>query len=84
MLFQPFKSDLILAMIKEAESHESRSHCTLIKISQVKNKHKNKYVKLNTILYIWYFNINRFPDGILIKHEAKLCSYGVMKQWGVK
>ena len=43
MLLQPDKSDFILAMIKEVESHEFRIHCTLMKNIEVNNKHKNKY-----------------------------------------
>ena len=44
MFLQPDKSDFILSMIKEVESHESTSHWTLIKKSEVNNKHK-KMVK---------------------------------------
>ena len=40
-------------MIKDVEAHEDRSHWEPIKISEVKNEHKNKYGKLKTILYVW-------------------------------
>ena len=53
-----------------------------MKNSQVSNKHKNKYVKLKTILSIWYFKQNRLPDGILMKHKSRLFVHGVLKQWG--
>ena len=36
-------------MIKEAESHEARSHWTLMKKSEVNNKYKNKDGKLDSI-----------------------------------
>ena len=38
MLLQPDKSDLIPSTIKEVESHEARSHWTLMKNSEVNNK----------------------------------------------
>ena len=70
--------------MKEFETHEPRSHWTLMKYSEVKNKHKNKYGKIKTILSIWYFKRKIFPDGILMKHKARLCAHRVMKQWRVK
>ena len=81
MLLQPYKPDFILAIIKEAEAHEAINYWTLIEKSEVKNKHKNRYGTLNTILSIWYFMRKRFPDGILMKHKSRLCANGVMKQW---
>ena len=38
MLLQPDKSDFILAIIKDVEEHESRSHCTLMKNIEFNNK----------------------------------------------
>ena len=67
MLLQPDKSELILDAIKEFDAHEARSHLTLMKNSEVKNKHTNKDVNLKTILSIWYFHLNRLPYGRLIK-----------------
>ena len=52
MLLQPDKSDYILSMIKEVEAHKAISHWTLVKNSEVNNKHKNKYSKIKTILSI--------------------------------
>ena len=40
MLLQPDKSYFVLAMIKEVESNEARSHWTLMKKSETNNKHK--------------------------------------------
>ena len=80
MLLQPEKSDFIICMIKEVEEHEAISHWTLTKKGEVNNKHKNKYGKLNTILYIWSFNRKIFPNGILTRHKPRLCAYGGMKQ----
>ena len=68
-------------MIKDAELHESRNHWTLMKKSEVKNKHKNKDGKLKTILSIWYFKRNRFPNGRLMKHKARICAHGGIQQW---
>ena len=82
MLFQPDKSYSILSMIKEFEAHESRSHWTLIKNIEVKNKHKNIDGKLNTILSIWYFKRKIFPGGSLMRHKSRLCAYGGMEKWG--
>ena len=65
MLLQSYKSDSILAMVKYFEAHEARSCWTLMKNSEVNNKHKNKDGKLKTILFIWHFNRNRFSYGIL-------------------
>ena len=76
MLLQPYKSDLIIAMIKEVEAHESRSYWTLMENSEVKNKNNNKYGKLKTILSIWHFKRKIFPDGRLIKHKAIICAHG--------
>ena len=83
MLLQPDKAYFILSMIKEAEAQESRSHWTLMKKSEVNNKHKNKDGNLKTILSIWYFKRKRFPDVILMKHKARICAHGGMKQWEV-
>ena len=68
-------------MIKQFEAHEARSHRKLMKNSEVRNKHKNKYGKLKTILSIQYFKRKIFPDGRLIKHKYRLCEHGRMKQW---
>ena len=73
MLLQPDKSDFILAMIKEVEAHKSRSHWTLMKNSEVKNHHKNKYGNLKSILSIWYFNRKRFLDGVVMKQKSRIC-----------
>ena len=84
MLFQPDKSYLILENIKEVESHEDRSTWTLMKNSEVKNKHKNKDGKLKNILCIWSFKLSRFPYGRLMKHKYMLCVHGEIQKWGVK
>ena len=43
IFLQPENSYLFLAMIKEVEAHEVRSHCTLMKKSEVKNKRKKRW-----------------------------------------
>ena len=80
MFLQPNKSDFILSMIKEVESHEERSHWTPIKNIEVNNKHKNKYGKHRNILSIWSFMRKRFPEGGFMKHKARLCVHELMKQ----
>ena len=35
------------------------------------------------IISIWYFKINRYPFGSLIRHKSFLFSHGGMQQWGV-
>ena len=51
--------------------------------SEVNNNHKNRYGKLKTILSIWSFKLKRFPDGIIMIHNDRLCANVSMKQWGV-
>ena len=41
MLLQPYKSDFVLASIKEVEAHESRSNWILIKNSVINNNPKS-------------------------------------------
>ena len=55
-----------------------------MKNSEVKNKHKNKYGKIKTILSVCYFKHKRLPDGRLTKQKSRLCSHGGMQQLGVK
>ena len=82
MLLQPEHSYLILATIKEVEAHEVRSHFALMKKSEVKNKRKKKDWKLKKILSILSYKVKRFPDGIILKHKARLCANGQTQQWG--
>ena len=81
MWLQPEKSYIILAIIKEVEANESRSHWTLMKNSEVNNKQENKFGKLKTILSIWSLKRMIFPYGKLMKHKARLCAHGGMQQW---
>ena len=39
--------------------------------------------RLSTILDIWSFKHKIFPDGKLLKHEARLCAHGGMNKWGI-
>ena len=48
--------------------------------NEVNNKHKNKYGKLKTNLYVSSFIHKIFPGGRLIKKQSRLCANGVMKQ----
>ena len=83
VFLQPDKSDFILAMIKEVEAHEARSHWTLMKNSEFNHKHKNTYGVIKTVLSFWSFRRKRLPDGRLMKHKSRIFSHGVMQQWGV-
>ena len=83
MLLKPDKSDFILSMIKVFEAHEARIYWILMKNSEVKNKHKNKYAKLKAILSIFYFKRKIFPDGRLSKQKARLCAHVITQQWRV-
>ena len=75
MLLLTDKSDFILITIKEVESHEDRIHWTLMKNSEVNNKHKNKDGKLKTILSIWSFKRKILLYGISTKNKARLCAH---------
>ncbi len=35
-----------------------------------------------TIMSIWSFKRKRYPDGMLNKHKARLCTHGGMQTWG--
>ena len=76
MLLQPYKSGFILAMTKLVEVCEARSHWTPMKNSEVKNKHKNKDGKLNTIVSIISFRSKIFLDGRLIKQNTDSVTMG--------
>ena len=47
----------------------------------VRNKHKNKYGKLKTILFIYFFKHKRFLDGRLMKHTSRLYAQVGMQKW---
>ena len=83
MFLQPYKSDFVLAIIKEVQAHEVKSHCTLMNNIEINNNNKNKYGKLKTILSIWSFKRKRSPYVILTKQKYRLYAYGVMQKWGV-
>ena len=38
---------------------------------------------MKAILAIWDFKQERFPDGRINKHKARICAHGGMKQYGV-
>ena len=83
MLLQPYNSYLIIATIKEAESHEDRIHWILMKKSEAINKHKHNDGKLKTSLSICSFKQNIFIYGILMNHKSILYTNGGMQKWGV-
>ena len=83
MLFQPYKSDFILAIIKWVEANGARNYWTLIKNSEVNNKYKNKYWKINHILPTLSFKVKIFPDRRLRKHKFRLWIHEGIQQQGV-
>ena len=62
-------------MIREVESHESRSNWKPMENIEVNNKHKNKDWKLRTILSILSFKWKTSQNGRLIKKNVG------MQQW---
>ena len=68
MLKQVDKNDLIQAMIKEVRDHEIREHWMVIDRSTLPPGNR-------TILSIWPFKQERFPDGRIMKHKARLCAH---------
>ena len=76
MLKQPDAADFIHAMIKEADDHESRDHWDVA-------PRWEKPLDVKAILAIWDFKRQRFPDGRINKHKARLCAHGGMQQYGV-
>jgi hypothetical protein len=54
---------------------ESRDHWTIVPCSTVPKTGK-------PIQAIWSFKQKRRPDGTLVKHKARLCAHGGIKQWG--
>ena len=50
MILKPDSSYFIPYMIKKIEAHKYRSTWTLMKKSEVSNKHEKKYEKLKNIL----------------------------------
>jgi hypothetical protein len=63
------------AMEKEVADHELRSHWTVVNCSTVPKTAK-------PIQVIWSFKRKQRPDGVLVKHKARLCAHGGMLQWG--
>ena len=62
-------------MGKEICVYEIDKHCNIVRSRELNGK--------KTIMYIWYFNINRDPDGMAIKHKSRPWAHGGMQQWGV-
>ena len=53
-----------------------------MKNSEVSNNHQNKDGGIKTILFIYYFKQNILPYGRLMWQKSRLCSHGLMQQWG--
>ena len=75
MLQEKYCKELFNAMLEEIEVHEKREHWTLMNRSDMPAGAK-------TIMAIWSFKRNRYPDGGLNKHKARLCDHGGQHTWG--
>ena len=53
-----------------------------MKKSEVNNKHKYKYGKLMTFLFIWNFKLKILPYGRLLNYKARLIAHVRMKKMG--
>jgi hypothetical protein len=67
--------DIVKAMVKEVDDHESRNHWTVMQCCDMPSDTK-------IIMSIWSFNHKRYPDGTLNKHKAHSCVHGRMQTWG--
>ena len=60
-------------MQKKISDHELREHWSIVKRSTIP-------YSVKTIQDIWSFKRNRFPDGPLNKHKARLYAHGGMQE----
>ncbi len=65
----------IEAVQKEVADHELWNYWTIVHCSTVLRTAK-------PIQAIWSFKHKQHPDGILVKHKARLCAHGGMQQCG--
>jgi hypothetical protein len=56
--------------------HKERSYWTLM-------LRKDLPVGVKTIMAIWSFKCKRFPDGMLNKRKARLCTHRGQQTWGL-
>ena len=75
MIRQPDAVDFLRAMVKEVHDHTQRKHWVLVPRSKAG---KNKIIRA-----VWSFKRKRLPDGLLLKHKARLCVNGSMQVYGV-
>jgi hypothetical protein len=74
-LREPDYHDFIKAMVHEVHDHKKQDHWTCMQCNDMPENTK-------TIMSIWRFKRKRFPDGMLNKHKARLCTHGHMQTWG--
>lgn len=67
--------EFIKAMQKEVADHEERKHWKLVPTSTIPKGVKR-------IKAIWSFRRKRDPQGVLLKHKARLCCHGGMQVHG--
>ena len=75
MIRQPDAVDFLRAMVKEVHDHTQRKHWVLVPRSKAG---KNKIIRA-----VWSFKRKRLPDGLLLKHKARLCVNGSMQVYGI-
>ena len=63
-------------MMKESSDHESKGHWEVVPRSE-------KQDNVKTILAIWAFKRQIYPDGRIWKHKAHFCAYGNMQSHSV-
>ena len=71
MLKQEDKNQIITAMMKEIQDHESRDHWTMVPRADMTDGAK-------TILAVWSFKRKVYPDGRVLKHKG--CLFVLMEE----
>ena len=75
MLQEDDKDEFITDIMREIKDREDRNHWNLMLRSDLPPGTK-------TILAIWSFRRNRFPDERIQKYKTRICAHGGMQTWG--
>ena len=65
-----------VSIVKEVQDHEDRDHWEVLDGCKMPANSK-------TILSVWAFKIEEFPDGTIHKYESRLNAHGGMQRWGI-
>ena len=71
---QPDRAEFIKAMVKELKDHHRHKHWKLVKREEISNA--------TIVKAIWAFKRKHRPDGLLLKHKARLNAHGGMQVYG--